>query len=60
MTTICVLISHPDSTLVHNRLDNITARIPCFARYDSKSGEATIGCRVEDAAFVERMLADLV
>ena len=59
MTTICII---PDetilNTLIHERLDEIAERIPCFAVY--RNGEITVSCRVEDAPFVERMLADLV
>lgn len=59
MTTISV---YPDSTIlnsfIHERLDEIAERIPCFAAF--RNGEIIISCRVEDAAFVENMLADLV
>lgn len=59
MTTISV---YPDQTiinsLIHERLDEIAERIPCFAAF--RNGEITVECRVEDAAFVENMLADLV
>ena len=59
MTTISV---YPDQTilnsLIHERLDEIAERIPCFATF--RNGEITISCRVEDAAWVENMLADLV
>ena len=44
--------------LIHETLDEITNRIPCFAAY--RHGEITVKCRVEDAAWVENMLADLV
>lgn len=59
MTTISI---YPDETilnsLVHERLDEIAERVPCFASY--RNGEITISCRVEDAAWIENMLADLV
>lgn len=59
MTTICII---PDETimteLIHETLDEITNRTPCFAAY--RHGEITVKCRVEDAAWVENMLADLV
>lgn len=59
MTTICII---PDETimteLIHETLDEIANRIPCFAAY--RHGEITVKCRVEDAAWVENMLADLV
>ena len=46
------------SSLIHERLDEIAERIPCFASF--RNGEITISCRIEDAAFVERMIEDLV
>lgn len=46
------------NSIVHERLDEIADRIPCFAAF--RNGEITVSCRVEDVAFVERMLADLV
>ena len=46
------------NSLIHERLDEIADRIPCFASF--RNGEITVSCRVEDAAFVEHMLADLV
>lgn len=59
MTTISV---YPDQTilnsLIHERLDEIAERIPCFATF--RNDEITVKCRMEDAAFVENMLADLV
>ena len=59
MTTICII---PDETiltdLIHETLDEIANRIPCIANY--RHGEITVKCRVEDAAWVENMLADLV
>ena len=59
MTTISI---YPDPTimteLIHETLDEIANRIPCFANY--RHGEITVKCRVEDAAWVENMLADLV
>ena len=59
MTTICI---YPDPTvmneLIHETLDEIANRIPCIANY--RHGEITVKCRVEDAAWVENMLADLV
>lgn len=59
MITICII---PDETimneLIHETLDKIANRIPCIANY--RYGEITVECRVEDAAWVENMLADLV
>lgn len=59
MQTICII---PDETimseLIHEKLDEITNRIPCIATY--RHGEITVKCREEDAAWVENMLADLV
>lgn len=55
MTTISI---YPDPTIIDETLDEITNRIPCFAAY--RHGEITVKCRVEDAAWVENMLADLV
>lgn len=46
------------NSIVHERLDEIADRIPCFAAF--RNGEITVSCRVEDVAFVERMIADLV
>lgn len=46
------------NSLVHERLDEIANRIPCFAAF--RDGEITVSCRVEDAAWVETMLEDLV
>ena len=46
------------NSLIHERLDEIAARIPCFAAF--RHGEITIKCREEDAAWVEVMLEDLV
>lgn len=46
------------NSIVHERLDEIADRIPCIATF--RNGEITVSCRVEDAAFVERMLAGLV
>lgn len=59
MKTVVYLTDvNPD--IVHARLDEIADRIPCFAKYLSTTQEITITCRVEDVAFVERKLADLV
>ena len=59
MTTICII---PDETtltdLIHETLSEIADRIPCIAYY--RGGEITVKCRVEDAPWVENMLADLV
>ena len=46
------------NSLIHERLDEIAERIPCFAAF--RNGEITIKCREEDAAWVETMLEDLV
>ena len=45
-------------SLIHERLNEIAERIPCFTSF--RNGEITISCRVEDAAFAERMIEDLV
>ena len=59
MTTICII---PDETiltdLIHGTLSEIADRIPCLAYF--RGGEITVKCRVEDAPWVEYMLADLV
>lgn len=59
MTTICI---YPDPTimnkLIHETLSEIADRIPCIANY--RNGEISVQCRVEDAPWVEDMLADLV
>lgn len=46
------------NSLIHERLDEIAERIPCFASF--RYGEITVSCREEDAAWVETMLEDLV
>lgn len=59
MKNICVYADPTIlSSLIHERLDEIAARIPCFAAF--RGGEIIVSCREEDAAFVERKLADLV
>lgn len=59
MKTISVYAdSSIPSEIIHARLDEIAYRIPCFAVF--RNGEITISCRVEDAAFVENMISDLV
>ena len=50
--------ANPDT--VHARLDEIADRIPCIAKFHRDTKEISIWCRVEDIAFVERMVADLV
>lgn len=60
MTVIYVYTTCPNSDIVHKRLDEIADRIPCMANYYSQYGEICIECRVEDAAWVENMIADLV
>lgn len=55
-----VYYSDANPDIVHARLDEIADRIPCFAKFFRDTQEITITCRVEDAAFVENMLADLV
>lgn len=60
MTIIYVYTTCSNSSIVHKRLDEIADRIPCIANYYSQYGEICIECRVEDAAWVERMIADLV
>ena len=57
MTTICI---YTDSNLIHARLDEIANRIPCIAKYNAETQEASVMCRQEDAPWVESMLADLV
>ena len=46
------------NSLVHERLNEIIERIPCFVTF--LNGEITISCREYDAAWVETMLEDLV
>lgn len=55
-----VYLTDANPVIVHNRLDEIADRIPCFAQYLRTTQEITITCRIEDVAFVERELADLV
>ena len=55
-----VYYSDTNPDIVHARLDEIADRIPCIAKFFRDTQEITITCRVEDAAFVENMLADLV
>lgn len=50
--------ANPDT--VQMRLDEIADRIPCIAKFHRDTKEISIWCRVEDVAFVERMVADLV
>ena len=69
MTTICIipdghaLVRHQSRSLTPQHAHPLAAgdiahRIPCIANY--RHGEITVKCRVEDAAWVENMLADLV
>lgn len=59
MKTISVYAdSSIPSETIHARLDEIAYRVPCFASF--LNGEITISCRVEDAAWVENMISDLV
>lgn len=59
MTTICVCIDPTVTTdLIVEILSEIGDRIPCIAFYCD--GEITVKCRIEDAPWVENMLADLV
>lgn len=60
ITIICVTTDYPLSSVVHRRLDEIAKCIPCVAKYFSTIGEIFIECQSKDAAYVERMLADLV
>ena len=60
MTIISVYVSYPLASVIHRRLDEIANRVPCIVRYFSTTGEIFIQCRVEDAAFCERMIADFV
>lgn len=60
MRTICITIDFPFPSVVRARLDEIADRIPCIVKYFSIIGEVFVQCRQEDAAWVERMLADLV
>lgn len=59
-TIICVTTDYPFSSVVHHRLDEISEHISCIAKYFSTIGEIFIECQSKDAAYVERMLADLV
>lgn len=60
MRIICVTTDYPFPSVVHKRLDEIADRIPCIAKFFSAIGEIYIECRIEDAAWVEDMIADLV
>lgn len=60
MRIICVATDYPFPSVVHHRLDEIANRIPCIAKFFSAIGEIYIECRIEDAAWVENMIADLV
>lgn len=60
MRIICVTTDYPFPSVVHKRLDEIADRIPCIAKFFSAIGEIYIECRIEDAAWVEGMIADLV
>lgn len=60
MRIICVTTDYPFASVVHRRLDEIAERIPCIAKFFSVIGEIYIECRIEDAAWVENMIADLV
>jgi hypothetical protein len=60
MKTICVYTDCPFTSVIHHRLDEISERIPCIAKFFSTTGEIFVKCRIEDAAFVENMISDLV
>ena len=60
MRIICVTTDYPFPSVVHKRLDEIADRIPCIAKIFCAIGEIYIECRIEDAAWVEDMIADLV
>ena len=60
MKTICIYTDCPFISIVHHRLDEISERIPCIAKFFSTTGEIFVKCRIEDAAFVENMISDLV
>ena len=60
MKVICVYTDCPFASVVHRRLDEISERIPCIAKFFSITGEIFVECRIEDAAFVENMIVDLV
>lgn len=60
MRIICVTTDYPFPSVVHKRLDEIADRIPCIAKFFPVIGEIYIECRIEDAAWVEDMIADLV
>lgn len=60
MRIICITTDYPFPSVVHHRLDEIANRIPCIAKFFSAIGEIYIECRIEDAAWVENMIADLV
>lgn len=60
MHIICVTTDYPFPSVVYRRLDEIADRIPCIAKFFSVIGEIYIECRIEDAAWVEDMIADLV
>lgn len=60
MRIICVTTDYPFPSVVHKRLDEIAERVPCIAKFFSAIGEIYVECRIEDAAWVEDMIADLV
>ena len=60
MRIICVTTDYPFPSVVHKRLDEIAERIPCIAQFFSAISEIYIECRIEDAAWVKDMIADLV
>lgn len=60
MIVICVTTTYPFASIIHKRLDEISERVPCVAKFFSVIGEIYIECRAEDAAYCERMIADLV
>lgn len=57
MRTYCYNLDH-DNDAVQGALTTIAETIPCFI-WD-EDGETYIECREEDAAYVERMIADFV
>ena len=58
MTTINVFVTLCDE--FYDAFITICDTIPCFADVDLTDEFISIACRVEDAPFVERMLAPFV
>lgn len=63
MTTICVILDYgcEDELIYANTVINeISMRVPCWTELDLRSKELTVRCREDDAAWIERMIAELM